>query len=386
VGIIAIPVSLPSQIVSLAAHLVLGSGTKVDGSAFNDFVSRPNPQAQLMVNDEVRLPFVSCFLGLGTDEGPTTKDAHHTFCRLQKLLPVINRLNDIAERSGRWNNPKLYPSSLTARDFAGIVSMITLIGANDTRSTLAQLAMQSEGCEAPDVGIMLEMDSREAAIYHVAASAARLADPITVVTTCDSVVLAELFNAEDADGPVEEGLRMPSPTTVIIPSRAMSLGKSKETNSLVALCYVVIADEQTLKPLTMLMGIKSGDLPGIILTDMTYRLKPAAQLLAWGKWDHTDATIDLEAKMDRKQWRAGLTKMAKTTDWLTYRTLNVEKTTRSSIPVGDGEKRSVKAHFRRGHWHRYRVGPRDDWTYERIFIRPVIVGGTIENIQRPVYK
>jgi hypothetical protein len=35
------------------------------------------------------------------------------------------------------------------------------------------------------------------------------------------------------------------------------------------------------------------------------------------------------------------------------------------------------AHIRRAHWHRYRVGPQDDWEYEWRWLAPIFVGGSM---------
>ena len=49
----------------------------------------------------------------------------------------------------------------------------------------------------------------------------------------------------------------------------------------------------------------------------------------------------------------------------------------SSNPTG----RTVKTHYRVGHWQRQRVGPRDNWTYERRRNPPVIVNAGIDEVE-----
>lgn len=360
-----------------------------------DFIEGPIPRK--LIN---KMPFV--VIPEGDREGvdtskmyvdgiaPSHLDAFDSYARYKAQLPVMERLWDIAERSGRWNDPRTLPQQLTPRDFAGVFSMLTHVSGNTSqlRQELAEAADGYSRIKVPFMENMTELlTGYEEALHHVASSCALLADPSTIVASAPSALIAELFNAEDADEPLnsEDDLRMPSNISVIIPSAPMQFGAYSEQFAMWATCFVVHADAD-LRPTVLMAGIQQNGHGGMVLTDMGYRLRAAAQLLAWGSWDETKAEVDITRPMKRKEWRAGLTKITKSADWLTYRTLNMGRTTRSQEP-SSGTDRHVKAHFRRGHWRRSRVGPRDDWTYVRHFIRPVIVGtDDISNIQRPVYR
>jgi hypothetical protein len=66
------------------------------------------------------------------------------------------------------------------------------------------------------------------------------------------------------------------------------------------------------------------------------------------------------------------------------RVLDVRRTVRERSDDHGGTHASPTAHLRRRHWQRYRVGPRDDWHYERRLIEPIVVNAGQRRFDEPL--
>ena len=120
-------------------------------------------------------------------------------------------------------------------------------------------------------------------------------------------------------------------------------------------------------------------------------LQPIAEALAavvaWGSWTAPDPYPDEidRGRGFRKQSRTSAFKKAETRGQiagihvLAAREPAVRYTNQAN-PTG----RTVAPHYRVGHWQRYRVGGRDNWTYERRRKHPVIVNATGDDLENRV--
>lgn len=120
-------------------------------------------------------------------------------------------------------------------------------------------------------------------------------------------------------------------------------------------------------------------------------LQPVAEALAavvaWGSWTAPDPySVPIElGKGFRKQSRKSAFKRAEARGQiagvhvLAAREPSVRYATE---PTSSG--RTVAPHYRVGHWQRYRVGTRTNWTYERRRKQPVIVNAGAEDPENQV--
>jgi hypothetical protein len=336
--------------------------------------------------DTINVAVVNGFRILG---GVTGEELLDTWSKYHEFEPILDRYAAIASRSGRWNDPSRTHTELLPTDFAGIVTSLLQIRPDlakhmkTAKDNLMRLARSSTWLDS--IELPFSDESTKMYLPHIAWSTILLAQPSTILHRVDSRLLSELIDAEETLDGISE-MCMPSNCCYIMPTSPMLLGKDATTR-MWFYGAVVIADLDTPNvPSACWSVVKMHGNPGLILVETQFFLKSCAQILQWGQWDETDKTVDLAKRIDRKAFRRDLSALSKSPSWISYRTLNESKTV-SSRPV-ETSGRKVSAHFRRGHWHRYRVGPRDEWQYERKFVRPVIVNAGVEPmlIARPVYK
>jgi hypothetical protein len=115
-----------------------------------------------------------------------------------------------------------------------------------------------------------------------------------------------------------------------------------------------------------------------------------AAAVAWGQW--TSPTLDdlpdagdprfrdvIRSSKFRKREPDGAA--------LGVHILDVKRTIGTRTKSNDtGTHASPATHTRRAHWNRYRVGPRDDWHYERRFIPRTIVNPGHHDERLTIYR
>lgn len=114
-----------------------------------------------------------------------------------------------------------------------------------------------------------------------------------------------------------------------------------------------------------------------------------AAAVAWGQWSIPDLGNVLGDDPDAAEFRAVVKK-----GWFRrrepaggavgVRVLDVRRTVRQRSDDQGGTHASPTAHLRRRHWQRYRVGPRDDWHYERRLIDPIVVNAGDRRFDEPL--
>lgn len=115
----------------------------------------------------------------------------------------------------------------------------------------------------------------------------------------------------------------------------------------------------------------------------TSRLAPLVRNLAaavtWGSWTPPERDLglpdDAQSPAFRDALRRGVFRRLEPRGAAgAVRVLDVARMARPR-PRNDGDQghASPATHLRRGHWHRYRVGPRDDWRHEPRWVPPVVV-------------
>lgn len=110
-------------------------------------------------------------------------------------------------------------------------------------------------------------------------------------------------------------------------------------------------------------------------------LRPIAEALAayvsWGDWkapDPTDPLPDTSTREFRKRAKSSAFKRAERRGQFSdVHVLAAHHATAAVSHRSESEGPTVRTHYRRGHWKRVRVGPRDNWSYQRRRIAPVIV-------------
>jgi hypothetical protein len=114
------------------------------------------------------------------------------------------------------------------------------------------------------------------------------------------------------------------------------------------------------------------------------RLGPLAQNLAaavaWGDWQAPETGLALPPDMTSGAFRDAIARGAFRRQeprgiFGAVRVLDARRMyeRRAQGRPAEGEGTSPVTHLRRGHWQRYRLGPRDDWHYEPRWIPPVVV-------------
>ena len=114
-----------------------------------------------------------------------------------------------------------------------------------------------------------------------------------------------------------------------------------------------------------------------------------AAAVAWGHWSIPDLGGELNDDPDARDFRDTVKR-----GWFRrrepfggavgVRVLDVRRTVRQRSEDQGGSHASPTAHLRRRHWQRYRVGPRDDWHYERRLIDPIVVNAGEHRFDEPL--
>lgn len=105
-----------------------------------------------------------------------------------------------------------------------------------------------------------------------------------------------------------------------------------------------------------------------------------AAAVAWGSWTPPDRGLELPDDARSPAFRDALRRgvfrrLEPRGAAAAVRVLDASKLTqrtRSSTTLAAAHS-SPATHLRRGHWQRYRIGPRDDWHYEPRWVPPVVV-------------
>ena len=110
---------------------------------------------------------------------------------------------------------------------------------------------------------------------------------------------------------------------------------------------------------------------------------------AWGDWhppDDIELADDPDSPAFLRQIRRGAFRRREPGGAAAgVRVLDVRRMTVRAAS-GSGSHASPVTHLRRGHWRRQRVGPREDWRYERRFIPPVVVNPGQSNDSVTIYR
>ena len=114
-----------------------------------------------------------------------------------------------------------------------------------------------------------------------------------------------------------------------------------------------------------------------------------AAAVSWGQW--TSPTLGLNLGDDptagefREAIKTGRFRRVEPFGGAVgVRILDAKRTIRRNTLEADGTHASPVTHLRRRHWQRYRVGPREDWHYERRLLDPVIVNPANTKPQAPL--
>lgn len=113
-------------------------------------------------------------------------------------------------------------------------------------------------------------------------------------------------------------------------------------------------------------------------------------IVAWGDWHAPADPIELSHRPSREEFRGlryGRTRRREEAGALAgVLVLDAQRRAKATSPTVGGHA-APAAHLRRGHYHRYRHGPNEDWHYETHWIPPLLVNPDGRADPRPrVYR
>jgi hypothetical protein len=134
----------------------------------------------------------------------------------------------------------------------------------------------------------------------------------------------------------------------------------------------IVSGRYTLTATSSVFSLLEGRLSRSFLAPVAEAL---AAVVAWGTWTPPGSSPLTAAGSEfRKVSRTSAYKRAERRgDVAGVQVLDARAHRTSVTHTTEGEGRTVRTHYGRGHWRRVRVGPRDDWSYLRKHVRPVIV-------------
>jgi len=95
-----------------------------------------------------------------------------------------------------------------------------------------------------------------------------------------------------------------------------------------------------------------------------------AAMVAWGPWQEAQPAHPIAGQRNAPHYLNAEDRPAPPT----FVYLRVPQENHPSIQVDQNEPAyTMRTHMRRAHWRRQRVGPRSDWAYKRVWIRPSII-------------
>jgi hypothetical protein len=135
--------------------------------------------------------------------------------------------------------------------------------------------------------------------------------------------------------------------------------------------WLTVTPEQTRAPRRAIYG-------HIQRSTLRYVAINLAAAVAWGQWTPPSEPLalpsDPKSRAFRDATRTGAFRRREPHgNAVDIRVLDTKRTSRSPHATPEATHASPITHLRKRHWQRYRLGPRDNWHYERRLLDPIVV-------------
>lgn len=336
-------------------------------------------------------------------------------------VPAVREANreiNLMEATGRWrmsNRPFRQPPSFVPGDVLALRATATvhvaltafkdgLVIARRDALPLASLVQSAQSYWLPASGVEAVLDSEappglEELVLPATASIVWFAEPVAPSLSLRPPEIAELTKS----------MWIPGTGTLRVEEPWYPLGKADqalvradanlEMARIEGVLLLADADLRPVDAVAWMVAAYDPDSPMPERTPVLARrslagwrpvLDMVSAIVAWGDWHPPADRLELDPAPTRDQLRRlrfGRTRRLEESGSLAG--VEVLDTRRRAPSQARGEETHASpiTHFRRGHWQRYRHGPRDDWHYQTHWIPPMVVNPSGPGERRPrVYR
>ncbi len=326
-------------------------------------------------------------------------------------LPAVREANrevSLMEATGRWRisaRPFRQPSSFVPGDVLALRATATvhiaLTGFKDgvviarrDALPLASLVQSAQSYWLPASGVEAVLDSEpppglDDLVLPARASIVWFAEPVAPSALLRPLEIAELTKSMWVPG--TGTLRVDEPWYPLAKAD-QALVRADANLDMARIEGVLLLADPNLRPtdaVAWMMATYEPDSPMPERTPVLARrslagwrpvLDMISAIVAWGDWHPPAERLELDEAPTREQLRRlrfGRTRRLEESGSLAgVEVLDTRRRAPAQASGGEDTHASPVTHFRRGHWQRYRHGPRDSWHYETHWIPPMVVNPT----------